>query len=229
MSDPEKLDRLFDIPDPFADASDVAPPMPRLPETKSPTRAERERAVAIAIGAALLYQIAWVLVIEHRTDLGKLPFSALILSVGIPLYLAFGAANVASRGGLRGLGMSVSRLTLVIVGAPLIFALETLLLSSRMTDETAPFWDRAVRCIAVTFMLAVPPMAMLTWVFRRAFVAASVWRSAALGVACGALGAATMSVACVHSEALHIIVAHGSMMILGGVGGALLGRFVTRA
>ena len=72
-------------------------------------------------------------------------------------------------------------------------------------------------------------MAMLTWVFRHAFVAASAWRSAALGVACGALGASTMTLACSHGEALHVIVAHGSMMVIGGGLGALLGRTIARA
>jgi hypothetical protein len=113
--------------------------------------------------------------------------------------------------------------------SPLLFALAMILFSSRMTDETSPFADRAARCIAVACVLTLPPVAALGVIFRRAFVTASAWRVAALGVACGALGASTMGVACIHSEAMHVVVAHGSMIIVGGIAGAWIGRFVARA
>jgi len=54
-------------------------------------------------------------------------------------------------------------------------------------------------------------------------------RRAALGVACGGLAAASMSLCCFHREMLHVLIGHGSMMLVGGVAGALLGRRFTRA
>ncbi len=221
-------DRLLDIPDPLRSATTVrVPPMPPLPTRKSPTRAERKRSLTLVVVASVVYQIAWLLLIEHRADVSR--SSLVVLGVAVPLALAMLVGSAALRSGERGLGISVNALGASAVSAPVLFTLASLLVAARMTDETAPFWDRAIRCIAVTCALTAPPMAMLSWVFRRAFVAASVWRSAALGVACGALGAATMSIACAHGEALHVIVAHGSMMIVGGIAGALVGRFVARA
>jgi hypothetical protein len=222
-------DRLLDIPDPLARSQHAPPPMPPLPAQKSATRAERKRSLTLVIGAAVLYQIVWLALVEHRADLGSSSTSLLILGVVAPLALAALTAAAALKRGVHGLGSSVTGLGAAAVAAPVLFALSALVIASRMTDETAPFWDRAVRCIAVTCALTAPPMTMLTLVFRRAFVAAAAWRSAVLGVACGALGAATMTIACSHGEALHVIVAHGSMMLVGGGLGALIGRSVTRA
>jgi hypothetical protein len=222
-------DRFLDIPDPLSKSQTTPPPMPPLPARKSPTRAERKRSLTLVVGAAVVYQIVWLALVEHRADLASSSTSLLMLGVVAPLALAAMTASAALKRGAHGLGASVSGLGAAVVAAPVLFALSALVIASRMTDETAPFWDRAVRCIAVTCALTAPPMTMLTLVFRRAFVAAAAWRSAALGVACGALGAATMTLACSHGEALHVIVAHGSMMIVGGGLGALIGRTLTRA
>lgn len=219
---------LLDIPDPLASSKHAPPPMPTLPTRKSPTRTERKRSLGFVIAAAIIYQIAWVTFIEHRRDLGS-NTSLLVLGVIVPLVLGVVAFNAAVRRGTHGLGVSVEALRAAIIATPVLFTLASVVLASRMTDDSAPFWDRAIRCMAVTCALTTPPMAMLTWVFRHAFVAASAWRSAALGVACGALGAATMGLACPHGEALHVIVAHGSMMIIAGALGALIGRKLSRA
>lgn len=222
-------DRLVDIPDPLASSRHAPPPMPPLPAVKSPTRAERKRSLTFVIGAAVVYQIAWLAFVEHRADLSRSSPTLLALGVVVPLLLGVDVLRTAVRGGTRGLGASVLMLRVEIFATPVFFALASLALASRVTDETAPFLDRAIRCVAVTCALSAPPMLALTWIFRHAFVAASAWRSAALGVACGALGAATMSLACSHGEALHVIVAHGSMMVIGGGLGALVGRTIARA
>jgi hypothetical protein len=169
-----------------------------------------------------------VALVEHRADMGS-NTPLIVLGVVVPLVLGVVAFNAALRRGPHGLGISVNAIRAAIFATPVLFTLASLAIASRITDETAPFWDRAIRCMAVTCALTTPPMAMLGWVFRHAFVAASAWRSAALGVACGALGAATMGLACPHGEALHVIVAHGSMMLVGGALGALIGRSFVRA
>jgi hypothetical protein len=221
--------QLLDIPDPLTSSQHAPPPMPALPAVKSPTRAERKRSLTFVIAAAVVYQFAWLAFVEHRADLSRTSLTLLVLAVIVPLVLSVIAFNAAVGRGARGLGVSVVGLGTAIIATPVLFALASLVMASRITDETAPFLDRAIRCIAVACALSAPPMIMLGWVFRHAFVAASSWRSAALGVACGALGAATMSLACSHGEALHVIVAHGSMMVIGGGLGALLGRTIARA
>jgi hypothetical protein len=111
---------------------------------------------------------------------------------------------------------------------PVLFAVATLMASPLDAGE-GHFWNLAARCMGVTALLTVGPLVLGVVVFRHAFAAASAWRTAALGVACGAMTAATMSVACWHVGALHVIVGHGAMMVVGGVAGALLGRQVTRS
>jgi hypothetical protein len=220
--------QLLDVPDPLA-RSQHAPPMPPLPAVKSPTRAERKRSLTFVIAAAVLYQIVWVAFVEHRADMGSSSTALLVLGVVAPLILGIVALRAAMASGRRGLGVSVNALAASMVGTPILFALTSIAIAAKMTDETAPFWDRAIRCIAVTCALTAPPLALSIVVFRRAFVAASAWRTALLGVAWGAFGAATMGLACSHGEALHVIVAHGSMMLVGGILGALVGRSITRA
>ncbi|MEO8877935.1 MAG: hypothetical protein ABI461_20245, partial [Polyangiaceae bacterium] len=179
MSD--EMNRLLDIPDPFAGgefsgAPLVLPPQPRLPKTKSPTRAEHRRGVVLAITVALIYQVVWVLLIAHRPDMGTASVPLLALGVVIPLLAGALSASVALRRGARGLGSSVGALTVAITLSPVFFTIASLLLAAQTVDETAPFWNRAVRCMALTCALSMPPMVMLSFVFRHAFVAASAWR-----------------------------------------------------
>jgi len=83
--------------------------------------------------------------------------------------------------------------------------------------------------MAKTMILTVGPLVLGAWAYRRAFVTASRWRTAALGVACGGLSTATICLACPDQTALHVIVGHGTAMIVGGLAGALLGSRLTRA
>jgi hypothetical protein len=227
MTDELDLERLEGIPDPFADAgSSASAGAPALPATASPTRADvRRRRVAAAVAAAL-YEVAWVALVEHRHDLGSLPAWSLVLGLAVPLGAAALALGAASGSGRLGLGAPARWLALLCVAAPVLFAVVTLVTSPH--DEDGPFWSLAGRCMAVTALLTAPPVALAVVAFRRAFVAASAWRTAALGIACGALAAATMSLVCWHAGGLHIVVGHGALMVVAGAVGALLGRSVTR-
>ncbi|MEO7112802.1 MAG: hypothetical protein ABI183_20330, partial [Polyangiaceae bacterium] len=141
-------DRLLDIPDPFSKSKMAPPPMPPLPAQKSPTRAERKRSLTLVVGAAVAYQIVWLTLVEHRPDLASSSRSLLMLGVVAPLALAAMVAGAALKRGPHGLGASVTSLGAAAVAAPILFTLSVLVIASRMTDETAPFWNRAVRCIA---------------------------------------------------------------------------------
>jgi len=227
MRDELDLDRLAQIPDPFAETVGPAPPMTAPAGTAAPTRAEVGRRRLIAAAAAVLYEIAWVAVVERRHDLASLPASTLGLGLLVPLGAAVVAFGAVSGKGRLGLGAPVLRLAFLAALAPVLFAVATVATSPR--DDDGPFWGLAGRCMAVTAVLMVPPLVLAVLAFRRAFVTASVWRTGALGVACGGLAAATMSLVCWHSGALHVVVGHGAMMVAGGALGALLGRSITRA
>ena len=68
------------------------------------------------------------------------------------------------------------------------------------------------------------PLVVAGWAFRRSFVAAPAWRTAALAMACAASGAATMSVVCSVGSPAHVLVGHGALMFVAALVGAGLGR-----
>lgn len=228
MSDDLDLKRIAEIPDPFAGTSRRPAPAEVQPADASPTRSQVRRKRAIAAAAAVAYEVGWVLVVERRRDLGELPAWTIALGLVIPLASAALALAAVTAPGRRRLGAPASWLVALTLLPPVLFAVATLVVGPLDAGE-GHFWNLAVRCMGVTALLTAGPLALGAVVFRHAFAAASVWRTAALGVACGAMAAATMSVACWHVGALHAIVGHGATMLVGGVTGALLGRYVTRS
>lgn len=221
---------LGEIPDPYtAPAGDVAPRTPdaaALPPSR--TRADARRARAAALVSALLFNGAWIAFIERRRDLGALTPGALALGLGIPLTAAVVALVAVVRPGARGLGGRVVELAALVCVPPLLFAVGTLA-TTPPVPSTGPFVGPALRCMGAAAMLASAPFVVALLAMRRSFVSSATWRTAALGVACGALAAATMSVACPNSEPMHVLVAHGAMMLLVGLAGAFAGARLTRA
>ncbi|MDP9036658.1 MAG: NrsF family protein [Myxococcota bacterium] len=221
------LEGLGAIPDPFAE--DVRATLPRrsLPvATRAPTRS---RAVAerwAALGAALLWNAAWVL-FDRRPDLGRLPTSHLAIGLGIPLAAAALALAASVRRGPHGLGEPIPRLAALAIAAPALFVAGAWF-AAEPNVAGHPFWRAALGCVTTTAVLAVVPLIAAGWAYRHAFVGSS-WRTATLGVACGALAAATMSIACSNGSLLHVLVGHGSMMLALAILGLLVVRKLTVA
>jgi hypothetical protein len=227
--DPLELDRLGDIPDPFAGAAGapVGAPAPRgMPPSPSRGRVRALRAGALA--AALVCEALWVSTWEHRVDLASAPRVGLALGLGIPLVAGAVALGAAARRGGLGLGESSRRLAAFVAASITVFVAGTMMFAPPDT-EAAGFWSHAVRCMAVTAVLAAAPLALGVWAFRHAFVASTRWRGAGIGTAAGALAAATMSVVCSSDGVVHVLVGHGLMMVVGAAAGALLGGRVMRA
>lgn len=230
MNDDFDLERLADIGDPFAeDARAPAPPMDRsrapLP---SPTRARVRTLRTIALALALVYDVAWLVLRERRADLASTSPWGLALGVAIPLTVAVLALSAAARSGPRGLGVRAGRVAALALGGPVLFAAATVV-AARPDAADPLFWRHAAGCMAVTAILALGPMALGLWAFRRSFAAAAAWRTAAVGVAAGALAAATMSLACPITTATHVILGHGLVMIVAALIGALVAPALARS
>jgi len=223
------LRRLADIPDPFSGAAGKAPrPHGERPTAPSPARARVRELRVMAVAVALLSQAVWLTLVERRSDMAASSPWALLLGIGIPLVAAALALTAAAGPGSIGLGEPMSRLAALVALSVAVFVVGTTLFGAPQDSEAGLFWGHALRCMAVTAVLAAAPLALGVWSFRHAFAAAATWRSALLGVASGALAAATMSLACSNGGALHVLVGHGAMMLAGGAVGAALGR-ATRA
>jgi hypothetical protein len=229
MSDEFDRMRLDEIGDPFA-VEARAPLRPPPSVEKVPART-RSRTRLLRVGLlvdALLFEAAWLVLRERRPDLASLPASQIALGLAVPLIAAALALAAASRTGTRGLGLPARRVAGLAVAAPLVFVLGTLLAAPGDPGDRL-FWIHAAGCAAVTAILTVGPLALGLWAYRRAFVGASTWRTAAVGVAAGGLAAATMSLACPISSAPHVILGHGAIMLVAGLAGALLAPAVGRS
>jgi hypothetical protein len=229
MREDVDLERFAEIGDPFVDAA--RSPVERLDPhrmARSPTRSRLRMLRAIALLAALIYDGAWVVFVERRPDLNSISPTRLALELAIPFAAAALAVSAVARRGEQGLGERQARVVTLAVASPALFIAATLLVAPPEADDVL-FWRHAIGCMLVTAFLAMGPLALGVWAFRRAFVAAPSWRMASLGVACGALAAATMGIVCPISSASHIVLGHGVMMFVAGVGGAVLGQRLCRA
>jgi hypothetical protein len=221
------LARLAEIPDPFAAAAPPRAPAPRgLPPSLPRERVHRLRAGALVV--AVLSEVLWTSLVDHRADLGTASRTSLALGLGIPLTAGVVALRAASRRGDFGLGESTRRLAGLVLMSVAVFAVGTAL-AAPADAEPVGFWSHTLRCAVVTAVLAAAPLALGLGVFRHAFVTSARLRSAGIGVAAGALAAATMSIVCSSGGVVHVLLGHGTMMIAGGLAGLLLGGKVTQA
>jgi hypothetical protein len=178
--------------------------------------------------AAVLVDAAWLVFRETRPDLRSLPGSEIALGLAIPLVTVVVALAAASRPGARGLGLPAARVGALGVGALVLFAVATLVAAPAGPPDPA-FWVHAAGCAIVTTILTAGPLALGLWAYRHAFAGASTWRTAAIGIACGGLAAATMSLACPISSASHVILGHGAIMLVAALTGALLAPAIARS
>jgi hypothetical protein len=228
MNNDIDLKRLGEIADPFAEA--VHPPLRPMGVQEMPWSPNRSRVRAlriVAVVAALLYDLAWLAFVETRPDIHSIPPEQLASGLTIPLVSAAMAIGAGTRSGARGLGDPKWRVAAFAMAAPVWFALATLLVAPH-EPHVELFWRRAAGCFFTTGLLALGPLALGVVTFRRAFVSAAVWRTAAIGVACGALASATMSLACPIGNVWHVLVGHGVILVAAGLCGAALGRCVCR-
>jgi hypothetical protein len=226
-SDDLDLARLAEIPDPYAAPAALRTAAPRgLPP--SPPRARVLGLRVGALGVALLSEVVWTGLVMHRADLGTASRASLALGLAIPLVAAVVALVAASRRGARGLGESATRLAGLVGVSLAVFVVGTAMVAPA-DAETAGYWSHTLRCALITALLSAAPLALGLGVFRHAFVSSARLRSAGIGVAAGALAAATMSIVCATGGVGHVLLGHGTMMIAGGLAGLLLGRKVTQA
>jgi hypothetical protein len=223
MKDPFDIHRVTDVPDPLAGISDwPVPPRREVALADSPTRARVVAGRATALAAALLYELAWLVVMSKRDDLQTMPRAVLFMELAIPVVAAL-LALAALAPGAHGLGQPKGRMTALMILSPVLFFAATIVAAPHDVD-TAPFLSHSLECFSWTAVYSAGPLVLAAWAFRRSFVAAPAWKSAALGMACGAIGAATMSLVCSVGSPAHVLVGHGSMMLVAAIGGALLGR-----
>jgi hypothetical protein len=219
-----QLQDLAHIPDPYAElAAATEPPVPLRSKETAPSRARLRATRAAALVGALAYDVACLVWFQPHG--GHRAAWALLAEFAIPCAAGLLALGAATRRGPHGLGEPAGRVILLSVAALALYACATSLASpSWMSAE--PFWFETLRCLSLSTLFAAGPALLAAVAFRRAFAAAPVARTAALGIACGAFGSATMSVVCPDGGVAHLLLGHGLVLGTMGLVGALVGRRV---
>jgi hypothetical protein len=170
---------------------------------------------------AVLYECALVAYFDVHVS-GRSPW-VLALGVSVPLLAGALVVRAGMLDGPRGLGPKAALLALATTMAPLFFATASVL-ALPPDPRDGRYWHHAIGCVVTGACLVAGPLALLALGWRRAFAAAAAWRTAALGVGCGALAATTLSFVCPLATAGHVAVAHGAALVLGGLVGAGMAR-----
>lgn len=222
MTSPLDPDDLFDVPDPFAaSGSPAAPPTPPDVDAwpSSPTRA-RTRAIRVAaVVGAVACEALLVSMMGLRSAVAR---DALLLGVAVALPAATALAVVVAA---RSQGSHRGRVAVTLVASLVVFAITT-----GITVRGGGDWlDETLECIMGTSLMAFGPALLAILAMRRAFVAGATLRTAALGIGAGLLGAAATRLYCPNDVFGHVMVGHGSPILLAAVLAALLGTRLTRA
>lgn len=229
--DPMDLDRLRDIPDPFAEASRAPRPSagpPRVTEHASPTRSAMRTARGGALVFAFVYEALWLALFPHHGEVGAASRAGVGIALAVPAVACALALVGAVRSGGLGLGAPARRLAVLALASLTVFVVGTML-NSPADVVVAGYWSHTARCMGITCGLAAGPIALGVWAFRRSFVVSSRWRGACLGAAAGALAATTMSLICAVDGVVHVVVGHGLVLLVGAAAGAAFGDRIMRA
>lgn len=223
------FDAMANIVDPFIDdleslaAIDTnAPKEPRHGLNRDQILRRR---VLCALGA-VMYEGVMLGIMGVRGDLATLGIGTLVGGAGLPLLASALALLIATRTGPLRVGQAESVVGALLLGPLAVFCLSSL--ASMEGGSPPSFWVATAMCMIGTIMFAAGPLLLAILAFRRSFVAASHSKTAALGVACGALATGVFDLRCAVGSVPHVLLGHGAALVVGGLVGYQLARF-TRA
>jgi len=222
--DPKPFAEFDEIPDP-ARGLDTRPTPAAPPAERSPTRGERRRHNKLALAIALVWIALLLWPLGPRADLGALHVAG---TLALWLALAILSLLLVLSPRARGLPLGVRALSLTLALIPLGFVLSVLVSSG--TDADLPLsWKNTGRCFQYTSLLALGPLLVAAWSYKRSFTNLPALRGAAIGAVCGLSGAIAMQAHCPCEASSHILVAHGLPILLGALAGGLFGALRGRA
>jgi hypothetical protein len=217
-----------DVPDPLG-AQGAAPHLPERPPGTRLTRAELRVRGRLALAIAAIWLSAGLGWFGVRGDLALVSAGGLLLLVVAPVLLAVLCLALALSGGRLGIG---ARLWLLVAVAtlPQVFLLSVVPLLGPAAPGGPPGTTaETILCFGITLAFGFVPVLAAAFALRRAFAAASRWRSALVGSAAGFMAAALINLHCDRVGELHVMLGHlGAAVALTLLGGVLLAR-ATRA
>lgn len=216
MSSDFDLRAFDDVPDPTTGGALPPPPPAELPAspTRGGLRMRRAFAALFALGAAAAFALA----LGPRDDLSEASHGGLVPTIAVVLLAALAgwfAALYRPSGG-------APRWAAWLLAPFAVFAVAGALHTGSGVPES--MLRATIACLLGSMAVAAIPLAALVYAYRHAFATSARKRSLALGVVAGAIAAAAMELHCSVESAPHMIVGHGSALLLAG----LLGLAATR-
>lgn len=214
---------LMDIPDPFAEHPHAGPARPPLADINAfppaPTRSRTTAMRVAAVVAALGCDAVLVSMMGIRSGHG---IGATVLLGGVVLP---GLAAGTTLAVVQGSASRKPRIVVVLIASLIAFVLTTLLTSAAGDDSVAGM----IRCVIGTSMMIAGPAMLAIASMRRAFVSGAGWRTAALGLGSGLIGATATRLYCPNDAVAHVLVSHGLPVLLAAGMAVVLGTRFTRA
>lgn len=120
---------------------------------------------------------------------------------------------------------------LAFAGATLLFASVSLTTAQVLPTavRNASSWGRIEwECVVMELQFALPSLAISAWLVARALPTRPALTGGAYGLAIGLMTDAGMRLFCPIDQAFHVVAAHGGVMLLGAIGGALIATLIER-
>jgi hypothetical protein len=215
-----ELEGLGDIPDPVRPLRALPPP-PSIANVASPTRAARARRNIALFGAAIVVASAIVLRGGIRADLLD---GFVIFQLGTWMLVIAFAARVVVIPAERGLPSGLRALQVGLLALVLVFS------ALALAPAVSGFeWHSFLGCALFGASVALAPLAAAALALRRSFLSAPGWRGAVIGAACGLGGTIGVHAHCPRQSSAHVLLSHGTPIVLGALAGSVLGRVRGRA
>lgn len=217
--DPFSLEDFGTIPDPARGLASRPTPAPAPPAAPSPTRAERRRRSLIAAG----FGVAWLLFLVWRLGLrANIADAGILASLGLWTLVTAAGLALALRPNARGLPPSLRVVQIILLALAALYVAGVL--ARAVTAPTVPIhWTNVIGCLSCAHLLAAGPFVVAALILRRTFLSFPAWRGAVVGAACGLGGAIGIHAHCEVETAAHVLVAHGLVIVIAALLGALLG------
>ncbi len=196
--------------------------------TSAPTRADVRRRRLLALGVVVLWALAQFGALGLRFDAARLSFAYVALTFALPLALGLLGLAIAVQPGRLGLGAQGGLLVGLVVLGPLSVIGTALLVPEPYAGGLAGDRLSSFVCGDLALGWAAVPILGAALALRGAFAGGAVWRSALVGVACGLGAAVAAQVRCPITGGAHIAIAHGGVVVISALLGALLLPRATR-
>ncbi|HTQ06152.1 MAG TPA: NrsF family protein [Polyangiaceae bacterium] len=225
-AEPQENPDFGDIPDVrLAAPPGLEPPAAlraREPLKASPTRADLQRRRWIALGIAVLWALVELGAFGVRFDLGKLSASYIALTCGLPFVLGAAGLVAAVKPGSFGLGLQRRSLLVLLALGVLVVVVTAFAVPEPYTDGIDGGGRSIFMCGHLALSWAAVPLLAAALALRGSLVGSTVVRSALIGTVCGLGAAVAAQIRCPVTGAAHIALAHGGVVVIAALLGALL-------